>query len=94
MKNYYYYSEMGCVKIGNENFNLMLLNDKGEGSFWIHICNKKENQKMNECEFITKISGTDINLYESDNSNSRILKLDNGNYLVFSSKGNIILEKE
>lgn len=39
MKNYYY-SEIGCIKIGNNKFKALLLNGKGEGSFWIETKNK------------------------------------------------------
>ena len=94
MENYYYYSEMGCVKIGNENFNSMLLNGKGEGSFWIHLCNKKENQNKRDYEFVSKISGSDINLYENDSGKNIFLKLDKGEYSIFHRKGEILIEKE
>lgn len=93
MENYYYYSEMGCVKIGNDDFNMWLLNGKGEGSFWIHLCNKKENKSKKNFEFISEIVGKNINLYECDTSKNIILTLNPGKYCVYRKEGNILIEQ-
>jgi len=93
MEKYYYYSEAGCVKIGNENFNSLFLNGKGEGTFWICLCNKKEKQNKEGYEFISQVSGRNINLYENNFNKKIILKLNEGSYSIYCKKGNILIEK-
>lgn len=92
MKKFYYYSEMGCIKIGNESFNSLLLNGKGEGSFWINLCDKKEKVDKKGYEFISQISGNDINVYENDVGDNKIFKLKEGIYSIFNKKGEILIE--
>ena len=93
MKKIYYYSDAGCIKIGNENLITLILNGKGEGSFWINICDEKEKISKNEYEFNSVIKGNDICIYEHDLGNRIITKLDNGIYAIFKRKGNILVEK-
>lgn len=94
MKNLYYYSDVGCIKIGNENINLMLLNGRGEGSFWIHLCDKNENKNKEGYEFISRISGNNINVYDNDIGKNKILKLKGGIYSIFHRKGEILIEDQ
>ena len=93
MKNLYYYSDAGCIKIGNENFNSMLLNGRGEGSFWIHLCDKNENFDKSNYEFVSRVEGDNVNVYENDIGDKTILKLEAGEYSIFHKKGEILIEK-
>lgn len=93
MKNLYYYSDAGCIKIGNENFNLLLLNEKGEGSFWIHILKKEESKKNIDGNFVSRISGRNIYIYESNRNNNRIEKLEHGEYLIYVNKGDFFFKE-
>lgn len=89
----YYYSENGCVKIGNEENTILLLNGKGEGSFWIYIYDN-QTKIPNTSKFIALINGGGYKIYESENSNSDIYTLKSGKYMVFSNKGDIIFIKK
>lgn len=94
MKNLYYYSDAGCIKNGNENFNSMLLNGRGEGSFWIHLCNKNEYFDKSNYEFVSRVEGDNVNVYENDIGDKTILKLDAGTYSVFKKRGDILIKRE
>ena len=87
----YYYSVAGCIKIGNENFNSMLLNGRGEGSFWIHLCDKNENFDKTNYEFVSRVAGDNINVYENDIRDKAILKLDAGIYSALKKRGDIFI---
>ena len=94
MKSIYYYANKGCLKIGNENFNIELLNGVGEGTFWIRLCKKNERINKNKFDFVSAISGDEIYIYESESGNIKIEKLDKGIYYVFKKRGEIIIEKQ
>ena len=94
MKNIYYYANKGCLKIGNEKFNINLLNGIGEGTFWIKLCKKKEKINKKNFDFISTISGDLIYIYESDCGNNKIEKLEKGIYYIFRKRGEIIIEQQ
>ena len=94
MENYYYYSERGCIKIGNSSFNIMLLNGKGEGTFWIKTFRDDELPNITDEEFVAKFNGDKIYVYESDCSNKIIIKLNPGKYLVYRKCGTIKIIKK
>ena len=94
MKKLYYYSNAGCIKVGNKNFNSMLLNGRGEGSFWIHLCDKNENLNEADYEFVSRIAGDNVNVYENDIGDKTILKLDAGIYSIFKKRGDILIRRE
>ena len=93
MKKFYYYSDVGCIKIGNENFVTLILNGKGEGSFWINICDEKEKISKDNYEFDSVIKGEDICIFEHDIGNKIITKLKDGIYAIFRKKGDILIER-
>jgi len=93
MKKFYYYSDVGCIKIGNENFVTLILNGKGEGSFWINICDEKEKISKDNYEFDSVIKGEDIYIFEHDIGNKIITKLKDGIYAIFRKKGDILIER-
>lgn len=92
MKNYYY-SENGCIKIGTNKFKILLLNGKGEGSFWIETRNKKDS-KFSNCEFITKILNSELSIYESENNEEKAFKFPKGTYELYHKRGNIIIYQD
>ena len=94
MENYYYYSEMGCVKIGNDDFDMWLLNGKGEGTYWIHLCSVSDKENKDGYEFVSQISGNKIKIYETEFKKREILELPKGIYSLFTKKGEILLEKQ
>lgn len=94
MDDIYYYSNTGCLKIGNETSQFQLLNGKGEGSYWIKLCSKKDKIKKDGYDFVASISGDNIYIYESDDNNVKIKKLDNNIYYVYIKRGNIIIESQ
>lgn len=91
MEIYYYYSEMGCVKIGNDDFDIWLLNGKGEGTYWITLCERNENKLAEGYEYIANISGKEIKLYDSEKDIRIIKELKEGKYSIYRKKGNILV---
>lgn len=89
----YYYSNQGCIKIGNNEYTSLYLNGKGEGSFWIRLVEKKEKVDKNGYKYIAYVSGKNINVYECENTSNIVFRLENGNYAIFSKKGDILIEK-
>ena len=67
---------------------------KGEGSFWIHLCDKNENFDKSNYEFVSRVEGDNVNVYENDIGDKTILKLDAGIYSVFNKKGDILIKQE
>lgn len=94
MDDIYYYSNTGCLKIGNESSKFKILNGKGEGSFWIKLCKKNERIKKDGYDFVASISGDNIYIYESDDNDIKIKKLENNIYYIYTKRGNIIIESQ
>lgn len=89
----YYYSTQGCIKIGNDDFSLLFLNEKGEGSFWIYLISKTDNFDKSGYNYISHIFGKNVNVYECETNKRKIFQLAEGEYTFFAKKGDILIEK-
>lgn len=93
MKKYIYSCDGGCIKIGNEQFNVHLPNGYGDGFHRIYVGTEKEieNLRPKDSEFIGSIEGK-FNVYEYDCGNEILFELE-GCYAIFKYKGTIYFER-
>lgn len=83
-------SDAGGVKIGNENFSIVIPNNLGDGLTRIAILNEKENNSS-AFNFMGAIQGR-FNIYNYD-CGDKVIKTLQGRYLVYSKNGFVVLER-
>ena len=80
-------SEVGSLKVGNDNFSFNLPNGIGDGKTKVVITREKEIN-TNMVNFFTKIEGT-FNIYDYDCGNDILTSL-NGKYHIFYLNGIVV----
>lgn len=69
MKKYYTAADAGSVRIGNDQFTILVPNGYGDGATTVHILERDEelpDEELPEARFFTSFSGKDIKIYAYD----------------------------
>lgn len=84
-------SDAGGLKVGNDNFSIVIPNGEGDGVTRVRIFNREESESINYdmMEYFITLNG-EFNIYSYDCGNS-VLKTLNGKYQAFYYGGMISL---
>lgn len=96
MKKFTTYSDAGSLKIGNENFQILIPNGYGDGKTYVHLCEKGElpdNIKEQPWLFFTSFSGNDINIYDYDGDGAHVVMSISGRFGVYSDHRHVYIER-
>ena len=78
-------SDIGGVKIGNENFSVVIPNGRGDGITRIAVFDKMPDESIDEMHFWSNTNG-EFYIYGYDCGDNAILKL-SGKYLIYYYDG-------
>ena len=95
MKNFTTYSDAGSLKIGNENFQILVPNGYGDGKTYVHLCEKGEVPdavKDIARAFFTSFSGKDVNIYDYDCCAHVVTRI-SGRFGVYFNNRHVYIEK-
>lgn len=87
----YTYSDVGSVKIGNDNFNILVPNGYGDGSTTVLILGKNEEPRENN-HYICTIEG-DYGIYSYDLDDEVIYEI-HGKYNIYNSHNGVVIFKK
>lgn len=87
----YTFSDVGSVKIGNDNFNILLPNGCGDGNTTVLILGKNEEPKENN-HYICTIEG-DYGIYSYDLGDEVIYEMQ-GKYNIYNSHNGVVIFKK
>lgn len=87
----YTYSDVGSVKIGNDNFNILVPNGCGDGYTTVLILGKNEEPRENNY-YICTIEG-DYSIYSYDLGIEVIYKI-HGKYNIYNSHNGVVIFKK
>lgn len=87
----YTFSDVGSVKIGNDNFNILLPNGYGDGNTTVLILGKNEDPRENN-HYICTIKG-DYCIYSYDLGDEVIYKM-HGKYNIYNSHNGVVVFKK
>lgn len=87
----YTFSDVGSVKIGNDNFNILLPNGYGDGNTTVLILGKNEEPKENN-HYICTIEG-DYGIYSYDLGDEVIYEMQ-GKYNIYNSHNGVVVFKK
>ena len=87
----YTFSDVGSVKIGNDNFNILLPNGYGDGNTTVLILGKNEEPRENN-QYICTIEG-DYGIYSYDLGNEFIYQI-HGKYNIYNSHNGVVVFKK
>lgn len=97
MKEFITYSDAGSLKIGNENFQILIPNGYGDGKTYAHLCEKGELpnsiEKKSGSAFFTSFSGNDINIYDYDCGGARVVTSISGRFGVYFDNKHVYIER-
>ena len=93
-------ADAGAVKVGNDNFSVLIPNGIGDGTVRVAVFNKDENDVIfnpNMMNYIGSVTGKDFYIYDYDCGNTpatttdgKVVKL-NGSYFVYNYEGLVAL---
>lgn len=96
MKKFTTYSDAGSLKIGNENFQILIPNGYGDGKTYVHLCEKgelpDEIDKRSCRTFFASFSGNDINIYDYD-CGKHVVKRISGVFGVYADNRHVYIER-
>lgn len=81
MKKYYTAADAGSVRIGNDQFTILIPNGYGDGTTTVHILEREEEQP--EARFFTSFSGKDIKIYAYDCGGDAVVATISGRFGVY-----------
>lgn len=87
----YTFSDVGSVKIGNDNFNILVPNGYGDGCTTVLILGKNEEPRENN-HYICTIEG-DYSIYSYDLGDEVIYQL-YGKYNIYNSHNSVVVFKK
>lgn len=87
----YTFSDVGSVKIGNNNFNILVPNGYGDGCTTVLILGKNEEPRENN-HYICTIDG-DYGIYSYDLSDEVIYEV-HGKYNIYNSHNGVVVLKK
>lgn len=87
----YTFSDVGSVKIGNDNFNILLPNGYGDGCTTVLILGKNEEPRENN-HYICTIEG-DYGIYSYDLGDEVIYEMQ-GKYNIYNSHNGVVVFKK
>lgn len=86
-------ADAGSVKVGNENFSVLIPNGYGDGFTRVAIFSKEEFLAECYMNFLTLISGTNISIYSYD-CGDEVCKVINGVFAVYAKDGFVAFVKK
>lgn len=96
MKQFTTSSDAGSVKVGNENFTVLIPNGYGDGLTNVYVLEENENicDFTKEANYFTRIEGT-FNIYDDDcwKDPTALITL-KGGYSAWYFNGEVWLKKE
>lgn len=88
----YTFSDVGSVKIGNDNFNILLPNGYGDGNTTVLILGKNEEPRENS-HYICTIEG-DYGIYSYDLGIDEVIYVMHGKYNIYNSHNGVVIFKK
>jgi len=89
-------SDAGSVKIGNDNFSVLIPNGYGDGDTKVIIVSNIDCESFKSFKFFTSIKGN-INIYNYDCDSpcleSKVIETIKGWYGVYYKDGTVLFEK-
>lgn len=88
----YTYSNVGSVKIGNDNFNILVPNGYGDGCTTVLILGKNEEPRESN-HYICTIDG-DYSIYSYDLGIDEVIYKIHGKYNIYNSHNGVVIFKK